>query len=84
MTIQCKNLDEIIEVCDVSKALNLQCGVEIAKVVVRLQKGPFGTQIALIRLSMSDLALKVARRNVGWSVCPLSIHQLPKACFRYL
>lgn len=86
VTLQCKNLDEITEAEEVSTALKVQCGVEVAAAAIRLRKGPFGTQVATIRLPVAeaDSALKVAKLKVGWSVCSLSIHQPPKTCFRCL
>ena len=84
VTLQLKNLDEITERCDIAQALKEKCGVEVATEVIRLRKGPAGTQVATFRLASADatLALKTAKLKVGWSVCPLSILQQPDVCFR--
>jgi hypothetical protein len=86
VTLQCKNLDEITEALELTKALKDQCGIEVATTAIKLRKGPAGTQVATIRLPEEDanLALKTARLKVGWSVCPLAINQQPVACFRCL
>lgn len=84
VTLQCKNLDEITESREISTALKDQCGVEVAVTAIRLRKGPYGTQVAAIRLPEveADLAMKTGRLKVGWSVCSLSILQPLDACFR--
>lgn len=84
VTLQCKNLDEITDESEVAAALKKQCAVEVATTAIRLRKGPFGTQVAMIRLPVAaaDLALKVPKFKVGWSVCSLSIYQPPDSCFR--
>lgn len=86
VTLQCKNLDEITEVGEVATALKEQCTVEVAPTAIRLRKGPFGTQVAIIRLpaAAANLALKVPKFKVGWSVCSLSIYQPPDRCFKCL
>lgn len=84
VTLQCKNLDEITDESEVAEALKTQCAVEVSTTAIRLRKGPFGTQVAMIRLPVAaaDLALKVPKFKVGWSVCSLSMYQPPDSCFR--
>ncbi|XP_058816154.1 CCHC-type zinc finger nucleic acid binding protein-like [Topomyia yanbarensis] len=52
--------------------------------MIRLRKGPSGTQAASVRLPVeaANKALKIGKIKVGWSVCPLSVSQRPEVCFK--
>lgn len=86
MTLQLKNLDEITDAKEITKALEEQCEVVVNPDVVRLRKGKDGTQVAAVRLPLIDAkkALKKGSLDVGWSICPVSVLQQPDACFRCL
>ncbi|XP_058817343.1 uncharacterized protein LOC131680645 [Topomyia yanbarensis] len=83
-TIQCKDLDEISSEEELREALEKQCELGEVQMMIRMRKGPFGTQAASVRLPVeaANKALKIGKIKVGWSVCPLSVSQQPEVCFK--
>ncbi|XP_058449259.1 uncharacterized protein LOC131429227 [Malaya genurostris] len=85
-TLRCKDLDEITTEEEVKLALKEQCELGEVQMTIRIRNGPDGTKVALIKLPVdaANKALKVEKICVGWSVCPLSVSQLPDVCFKCL
>lgn len=82
--LQCVDLDEITTADDVRIAMKEQFELGDVDMTIRLRRGPFGTQIAVIKLPVeaADKALRVGKVKVCWSVCSLSLFQQPEMCFR--
>ncbi|XP_058456323.1 uncharacterized protein LOC131433746 [Malaya genurostris] len=85
-TLRCNDLDEITTEEDVKFALKEQCELGEVQMTIRIRNGPDGTKVASIKLPVdaANKALKVEKICVGWSVCPLSVSQLPDVCFKCL
>lgn len=83
-TLQCKDLDEVTSEEEVRLAMKEQCELGEVQLTIRMRKGPFGTQVASIKLPIeaANKALKTGKIKVGWSVCPLSVSQTPEICFK--
>lgn len=83
-TLQCKNLDEIACAEELAAVLKQQCDVDVPSASIHMRKGPAGTQIATFKLPVGEAnkAVTVGSVKLAWSVCPLSIHEPPLACFK--
>lgn len=84
VTLQCKNLDEVTSEEEVRSALKEQCELGEIQMTIRMRRGPFGTQVASIKLPTEAAikSLKAGKIKVGWSVCTLRVSKLPEVCFK--
>lgn len=84
--LKCEDLDEVTTEDELKKALKEQCEIGDVEMSIRLRKGPFGTQVATLKLPIdaANKALEIGKIKVGWSVCSLSIFKQPERCFKCL
>jgi hypothetical protein len=88
IVIECRHIDEVTTPDELREALTdqFQLGDKGQNAPIKLWKAFGGTQVGTIKLPV-DLANKLLDRGkvkVGWTVCPLVIHQNVTRCYRCL